>query len=310
MHAPRLIFAGTPAFAVPSLRALIRSGQAPVAVYTQPDRPSGRGRKTRPSPVKTTALDAGIPVHQPPTLRDASAGAKLVALEADLMIVAAYGLILPQTALDAPRLGCVNIHASLLPRWRGAAPIQRAILAGDEATGICIMRMEAGLDTGPVFRCREVAIAADDTGGSLHDRLAAVGADLLLEVLPGILDGSLAPVPQDHARATYAKKLEKAEAAVDWSRDAPSIERQVRAFNPWPVAQTRLDGEVLRLWLARALPGSGGPPGAVLHAGREGIDVATGDGLLRILSLQAPGKRPVDAAAFVNSRDLGGTIFG
>ena len=310
MHAPRLIFAGTPAFAVPPLRALIQSGQSPVAVYTQPDRPSGRGRKTQPSPVKAAALDAGIPVQQPTSLRDAGALAGLGALEADLMIVAAYGLILPQAALDAPRLGCVNIHASLLPRWRGAAPIQRAILAGDEMTGICLMRMEAGLDTGPVFRCRQVAIAADETGGSLHDRLAAVGAEVLLEALPTILNGSVNPTPQDHARASYARKLDKAEANIDWTRDAPSIERQIRAFNPWPVAQTRLDGDVLRLWLASALPGRGGPPGAVLHAGRDGIDVATGSGLLRILRLQAPGKRPVEAADFINSRDLGGAVFG
>jgi methionyl-tRNA formyltransferase len=310
MYSPRLIYAGTPEFAVPPLQALIRTGQAPVAVYTQPDRPSGRGRKTRPSPVKATALTAGIPVLQPTTLRDAEAIAELAALQADLMIVAAYGLILPRAALDAPRLGCINIHASLLPRWRGAAPIQRAILAGDQMTGICIMGMEAGLDTGPVYLSRKVGITADETGGSLHDRLAAVGAEALLAVLPAILDGSAKPEPQDDDRATYARKLDKAEAEIDWTRDAPAIERQVRAFNPWPVAQTRLGGEVLRLWLARALPGGGGPPGAVLQAGRDGIDVATGDGLLRILRLQAAGKRPVDAADFVNSRDLGGAVFG
>jgi methionyl-tRNA formyltransferase len=260
--------------------------------------------------VKATALTAGIPVLQPTTLRDAEAIAELAALQADLMIVAAYGLILPRAALDAPRLGCINIHASLLPRWRGAAPIQRAILAGDQMTGICIMGMEAGLDTGPVYLSRKVGITADETGGSLHDRLAAVGAEALLAVLPAILDGSAKPEPEDDDRATYARKLDKAEAEIDWTRDAPAIERQVRAFNPWPVAQTRLGGEVLRLWLARALPGGGGPPGAVLQAGRDGIDVATGDGLLRILRLQAAGKRPVDAADFVNSRDLGGAVFG
>ncbi len=310
MQTPRLIYAGTPDFAVPPLQALIQHGLAPIAVYTQPDRPSGRGRKTRPSPVKSVALDAGIPVLQPPSLRGAEALAELAALRADLMIVAAYGLILPQAALDAPRLGCVNIHASLLPRWRGAAPIQRAILAGDARTGICIMRMEAGLDTGPVFLSHPVDIAADETGGSLHDRLASVGAEALLAALPAILDGSAEPPPQDDDRATYAKKLDKAEAAVDWSRDALSIERQIRAFNPWPVAQTPLGDDNLRLWLARALPGGGAAPGTVVNAGRAGIDVATGDGLLRILRLQAPGKRPVDAADFVNSRDLEGVVFG
>ena len=305
MTRARLIFAGTPEFAVPALGALIAADYDLVAVYTQPDRPAGRGRKLAPSPVKQTALAARIPVLQPPTLRDAAAVDALRAHAADLMLVAAYGLLLPQQALDAPRLGCVNIHASLLPRWRGAAPILRAILAGDRQTGISIMRMELGLDTGPVYSASHIDIAADETGGSLHDRLAALGAEALLQTLPGILDGSLVPETQDDALASYAHKLSKDEAQIDWRRPAVDIERQVRAFDPWPVAQTRLGDETLRIWSARALAlPADAPPGKVVACGRDGIEVATGAGRLCVTRLQAPGKRPMPAWDFLNARGL------
>jgi len=310
MPLPRIIFAGTPDFAVPALAALLGSGWPIVAVYTQPDRPAGRGRKLQPSPVKRTALSAGIPVEQPATLKDEAVRAGLRGLDADLMIVAAYGLLLPKAVLALPRLGCVNIHASLLPRWRGAAPIQRAIAAGDSRTGISIMAMAAGLDTGPVYLTRAIDIAPRETGGSLHDRLAELGAEALLEALPGIADGSLEPVPQDDARATYASKLSKAEARIDWGRSAAEIDRLIRAFDPWPVAETGLGEQTLRIWAAEPLAGpAGAPPGQVLAAGKAGIDVTTGDGLLRITRLQPPGKRPMAAADFVNARDLHGAVF-
>jgi methionyl-tRNA formyltransferase len=227
------------------------------------------------------------------------------------MVVAAYGLILPVPVLEAPRLGCVNVHASLLPRWRGAAPIQRAVLAGDSVSGVCIMRMEAGLDTGPVYLCRETVLEPAETGGSLHDKLAILGAQALIEALPGIADGSRVPEPQDAALATYASKLEKAEARIDWGQPALAIERQVRAFDPWPVAQTSLKGESLRIWSAQAMEGGDGDalPGEVVSAEKTGILVATGDGLLRITRLQPPGKRAMDAADFINARRLDGSRF-
>jgi methionyl-tRNA formyltransferase len=314
----RIVFAGTPEFAVPALAALLEGGYAIAAVYTQPDRPAGRGRKLTPSPVKQAAIAAGIPVLQPASLRDEAALAELCALQADLMVVAAYGLLLPRAALAAPRLGCVNIHASILPRWRGAAPIQRAILAGDQQTGISIMRMEEGLDTGPVYLERRIDIAADETGGSLHDRLAAFGAEALLAALPGILDGRLEPKPQDDSCASYAHKLSKDEARIDWTRPAIEIERQVRAFDPWPVAQTSLGDDTLRIWQAKALQGTAidpsnpaqpRPPGSVVAAGKQGIDVVTGDGLLRITQLQAPGKRPMPVLDFINARSLDGALL-
>ncbi|TVQ84054.1 MAG: methionyl-tRNA formyltransferase [Chromatiaceae bacterium] len=310
---PRLIFAGTPHFAVPALTALLAGNYEVVAVYTQPDRPAGRGRQAQASPVKQVAATAGIPVQQPAGLRSAEAVAALREYASDLMIVAAYGLLLPPAVLAAPRLGCVNIHASLLPRWRGAAPIQRALAAGDTETGISIMQMEAGLDTGPVYATRAIPIAPRDTGGSLHDRLAGLGAATLLETLPGLLAGRLVPVPQAAQRATYAPKLTKAEARIDWTQPAVQLDRLIRAFDPWPVAETRLGGETLRLWAAQPRePVAGplpGPPGRVLAAGRDGIDVATGAGLLRITRLQAPGKRPLAAADFCNARDLTGALF-
>lgn len=309
----RIIFAGTPDFSVPSLEALLAAGQEVVAVYTQPDRPAGRGRKLTPSPVKAAALAQGLPVFQPPTLRDEGAVADLRALAADLMVVVAYGLLLPQAVLDAPRLGCVNVHASLLPRWRGAAPIQRALLAGDGESGVTIMRMAAGLDTGPLYLLRPLAIAPRETGGSLSDKLATLGAQALVEALPGIADGSLIPVPQDDDLANYAHKLSKAEAEVDWSRPAVEIDRLIRAFDPWPVAQTSLEGVSLRLWgseLTDLIPPPAALPGQVLAAGKGGIEVATGAGVLRLTRLQPPGKRPMSAAEFLNARHLDGARLG
>ena len=309
----RIIFAGTPDFSVPSLEALLAAGQEVVAVYTQPDRPAGRGRKLTPSPVKAAALAQGLPVFQPPTLRDEGAVADLRALAADLMVVVAYGLLLPQAVLDAPRLGCVNVHASLLPRWRGAAPIQRALLAGDGESGVTIMRMAAGLDTGPLYLLRPLAIAPRETGGSLSDQLARLGAQALVAALPGIADGSLIPVPQDDDLANYAHKLTKAEAEVDWSRPAVEIDRLIRAFDPWPVAQTSLEGVSLRLWgseLTELIPPPTALPGQVLAAGKGGIEVATGAGVLRLTRLQPPGKRPMSAAEFLNARHLDGARLG
>ena len=308
----KIIFAGTPDFAASALESLLTTPHQVVAVYTQPDRPAGRGRKLQPSPVKRLALEHGIEVRQPEKLKDPQDQEALAALGADLMVVVAYGLLLPQAVLDAPRLGCINIHASLLPRWRGAAPIQRAILAGDDESGITIMQMEAGLDTGPMLHILKTPILQDDTGGSLHDRLADLGARALLESLGGIAGGSLIPHPQDDELATYAKKLDKGEARIDWSQPAVVIDRQVRAFNPWPVAQCDYQGKAMRVWqslpLEQATPDDS-EPGQVLEAGKTGIDVATGEGVLRILNLQMPGKRAMSAADFLNAHNLDGVVF-
>jgi methionyl-tRNA formyltransferase len=308
----KIIFAGTPEFAATALSSLLTTSHQVVAVYTQPDRPAGRGRKLQPSPVKKLALEHGIEVRQPAKLKEPADQAALGELGADLMVVVAYGLLLPQAVLDAPRLGCINIHASLLPRWRGAAPIQRAILAGDDESGVTIMQMEAGLDTGPMLHILKTPILRDDTGGSLHDRLAELGARAVLESLAGIADGSLIPHPQDDALATYAKKLDKGEARIDWSQTAAEIDRQVRAFNPWPVAQCDFDGQVMRIWQARPVEGELPPtsqPGQIVEAGKSGIDVATGAGLLRILELQLPGKRALTAADFLNAHRVDGVVL-
>lgn len=304
----RLVFAGTPEFAVASLDACIESGATLAAVYTQPDRPAGRGRKLLPSPVKQAALAAGIPVEQPDSLKPPEAQARLREYAPDLMVVAAYGLILPRAVLAIPRLTCWNVHASLLPRWRGAAPIQRALLAGDAETGVCLMRMEAGLDTGPVLLRAATPIHADDTGGSLHDRLAALGARVLADGLRRVAAGEiLTETPQAEAGATYAHKLEKAEARLDFAQPAAVLARKVRAFDPWPVAEAELAGERVRVWAAQAVPspaGDGGraTPGSILAAGRHGIDIACGEGALRLLRVQRAGGRTISAADYLNVR--------
>ena len=300
----RLVFAGTPEFAVPCLEACRASGAEVVAVYTQPDRPAGRGRKLAPSPVKQAALAAGIAVEQPESLKSAAVQQALAAYRPDLLVVVAYGLILPRKVLAIPRLGCWNVHASLLPRWRGAAPIQRAILAGDTESGVDLMQMEAGLDTGPVMLQRHTPINRDDTGGSLHDRLSALGAEVLAEGLRRILAGeTLVAAPQPEVGVSYAHKLDKAEAKLDFSRPATELERQVRAFDPWPVAEGVIAGEPLRIWAAQAIAlDHHGVPGSVLAAGRDGIDLACGDGALRVTALQRAGGRRIGAIDYLNAR--------
>ena len=299
----RLVFAGTPDFAAPSLRAAVAHGEV-VAVYTQPDRPAGRGRGLSASPVKQAALELGLPVLQPQTLRTAEARAALRALRPDLMVVVAYGLLLPPKVLAVPRLGCWNVHASLLPRWRGAAPIQRAIEAGDADTGVCLMQMEQGLDTGPVLLSQATPIGADETGGQLHARLADLGAQVLGDGLALLRAGVRpAPRPQPDAGATYAHKLDKAEARLDWTQPAAALARKVRAFDPWPVAEADVAGERLRIRGAVALPlAHRAAPGQVLFAGRAGIDVACGEGALRIRALQRAGGKAITAADYLNAR--------
>ncbi|MFK2878140.1 methionyl-tRNA formyltransferase [Rhodanobacter hydrolyticus] len=300
----RVVFAGTPEFSVPCLEACSASGAEVVAVYTQPDRPAGRGRKLSPSPVKQAALAAGIAVEQPESLKSAEAQATLAAYQPDLAVVVAYGLILPRKVLAIPRLGCWNVHASLLPRWRGAAPIQRAILAGDTETGVGLMQMEAGLDTGPVLLEKRTPITRDDTGGTLHDRLAALGAETLAEGLAHMLAGGmLAATPQATDGVAYAHKLEKSESALDFGRPAIVLERQVRAFDPWPGSDAEIAGERVRVWAARAVEHPHvADPGAVIDAGREGIAIACGEGALRITALQRAGGRRISAADYLNAR--------
>ncbi|TLX22613.1 methionyl-tRNA formyltransferase [Thermomonas fusca] len=299
----RIVFAGTPEFAVPCLRAAAGKGEV-IAVYTQPDRPAGRGRGLTPSPVKLEAVQRGIPVQQPENFRSAESKAALRALKPDVMIVVAYGLILPQSVLDIPEHGCWNVHASLLPRWRGAAPIQRAIEAGDSRSGVCLMQMEKGLDTGPVLLAQALDIGSEETGGQLHDRLAELGARVLSDAL-GLLRATIAlpPHPQPAEGVTYAHKLDKAEAKLDWSQPAAVLANKVRAFNPWPVAEAQLVGERVRIHAARALDEThDGAPGSVLRAGRDGIDIACGHGVLRLQSLQRDGGKPISAQDYRNAR--------
>jgi methionyl-tRNA formyltransferase len=306
-----ILFAGTPEFSVPALEALLGSRHRVRAVYTQPDRPAGRGQHVAMSAVKQCALKHGVPVEQPATLRDPPVIERLAHWQADVMIVVAYGLILPPAVLAVPPLGCINIHASLLPRWRGAAPIQRAILAGDAQSGVTIMRMEAGLDTGPVLLERSTPLAAHETAGSLHDRLAASGAAALLDALEGIADGSLAPRAQPEVGVTYAAKINKQEALIDWSQSARAIDRQVRAFNPWPVAETRWKGQQLRVWDASPEDAvTAAAPGTVIAADATGIRVATGAGSLNLTRVQIAGRKAVAAAEFINAHHLDGALLG
>ena len=299
----KIVFAGTPEFAVPCLRACANLGEV-VAAYTQPDRPAGRGRGLQPSPVKLEAVKRGIPVHQPENFRSAASKAELRALQPDLMVVVAYGLLLPQSVLDIPVHGCWNVHASLLPRWRGAAPIQRAIEAGDNRTGVCLMQMEKGLDTGPVLLAQAIDIGPTETGGQLHDRLSELGARVLSDAL-GLLRATiqLPPHPQPEEGATYARKLDKAEARLDWAQPARVLANKVRAFNPWPMAEAMLAGERVRIHGAVALDEAHGmEPGQVLRSGRDGIDIACGDGVLRIRVLQRDGGKAITAADYLNAR--------
>ena len=299
----RIVFAGTPEFAVPSLRVAAARGEV-VAVYTQPDRPAGRGRGLAASPVKQEAQRLGLPVLQPQTLRTVEARRALAELQPDLMVVVAYGLLLPPKVLAIPRHGCWNVHASLLPRWRGAAPIQRAVEAGDAETGVCLMQMEQGLDTGPVLLARSTPIGPEETAGQLHTRLAELGAQVLGDGLSLLRAGMRpSPRPQPAEGVSYAHKLDKAEARLDWARPAELLARKVRAYQPWPVAEAEVAGELLRIHAAVALPlAHRAAPGTVLAAGRAGIDVACAEGALRIRTLQRAGGKVVTAADYLNAR--------
>ena len=296
----RVIFAGTPEFAAQALSAIVAAGHEVALVLTQPDRPAGRGMSLHPSAVKQVALAQGIEVFQPLTLKDAEAQAKVAAVGAEVMVVAAYGLILPQAVLDLPRFGCLNIHASLLPRWRGAAPIQRALLAGDSETGVCIMQMEAGLDTGAVLLREAFPIAGDDTTATLHDKLAACGARLIVDALAGL------PLPaevQPGEGVTYAHKIEKAEAAIDWTRSAAELDRHIRAFNPFPGAQAQFAGQTVKLWAARPVAGQG-EPGCVLTVDRHSVVIACGEGALAVSELQKAGGKRLPVQQFLAGHPL------
>jgi methionyl-tRNA formyltransferase len=306
----RLAFAGTPAFAESALRALLGAGHKVALVLTQPDRPAGRGLKPRPSAVKALAQEHGLPLAQPATLKSNQVLEGLRATRARVMVVAAYGLILPPSLLELFDFGCINIHASLLPRWRGAAPIQRAILAGDSETGISIMHMEAGLDTGPIYLRQSVRIERDDTAGSLHDKLAVLGSSCIVRVLAALEAGQVHADPQSDQGVSYANKIEKREAMIDWSRAAAQIERQIRAFNPFPIASTSWRGELLRVWRASAVVGNGGTPGRI-EGTDSGILVGCGSGQLSIQELQRAGGKPMLAAEFLRGVALApGEILG
>jgi methionyl-tRNA formyltransferase len=299
----RIAFAGTPEFALPALRALLASPHRVVGVLTQPDRPAGRGRELRASPFKLLSVERGLPVAQPDSLRIPEGRAALYEWSPDLLVVVAYGLILPRPVLACPRLGCLNIHGSLLPRWRGAAPIHRALLAGDAETGITIMQLDEGLDTGPVLLEKRRPIGAEETSGDLHDALAELGAAALIEAIDGIEAGTLVARAQPAEGVTYAAKIEKSEARVDWNQDAVQVHRQIRAFNPWPVAEARLGEEPLKLLRARVAEAAGraAAPGTLLGLDGDGIRVACGDGVLELRELQRAGKRPVSGRDFANA---------
>jgi methionyl-tRNA formyltransferase len=297
----KIIFAGTPEFAVPALQILIESEHEVCAVYTQPDRPAGRGRKLTPSPVKALALTAGLSVYQPENFKNSTDLEQLTALNADLMVVVAYGLILPQAVLDAPRLGCINIHGSLLPRWRGAAPIHRAVMAGDTETGVTIMRVIKKLDAGDMLHKEYVAIGAQDTSSDLHDRLSDLGALGLAKVIQQICDNTVVAEVQDEALVTYAHKLEKAEAEIDWTKSAVELDRQIRGLNAWPVAQTFYRGEVMRIWRAMLLENTLNLAAGEVYSDGKHVDVGTGSGTLRLLEVQLPGGKRMEIPAFLNA---------
>ncbi|WP_421153519.1 methionyl-tRNA formyltransferase [Aeromonas dhakensis] len=303
MNKLKLIFAGTPDFAARHLAALLSSDHEVVAVYTQPDKPAGRGQKLTASPVKELALAHDLPVYQPASLRKEEAQAELAALGADLMVVVAYGLILPKAVLDTPRLGCINVHGSLLPRWRGAAPIQRSIWAGDAETGVTIMQMDVGLDTGAMIRKISCPIAADETSASLYDKLAELGPQALVDTINAMAAGNTAAEAQDDALANYAEKLSKEEARIDWSMEAVAIERCIRAFNPWPISWFEVADQTVKVWQAEVITQDHGQrAGTLLKADKQGIDVATGKGVLRLLTLQPPGKKAMSVTDLLNSR--------
>lgn len=303
MNKLKLIFAGTPDFAARHLAALLSSDHEVVAVYTQPDKPAGRGQKLTASPVKDLALAHDLPVYQPASLRNEEAQVELAALGADLMVVVAYGLILPKAVLDTPRLGCLNVHGSLLPRWRGAAPIQRAIWAGDAETGVTIMQMDVGLDTGAMIRKVSCPIASDETSASLYDKLAELGPQALVDTLDAMAAGDTTAEAQDDALANYAQKLSKEEARIDWSMEAVAIERCIRAFNPWPISWFEVADQTIKVWQAEVIDSDHGQPvGTLLKADKQGIDVATGKGVLRLLTLQPPGKKAMSVPDLLNSR--------
>jgi len=307
----KIVYAGTPEFAVPALEALAGSEHRVLAVYTQPDRPAGRGRKLQPGPVKRCALQHDIEVRQPVDFRAADARDALTDLRADLMVVAAYGLLLPAAVLGAPRLGCVNLHASLLPRWRGASPIQQAILAGDARSGITLMKMDIGLDTGDMVARREIDIDPRWSAGELHDALAPLAADLLMDTLPDIESALAAAEPQDESQACYAPRLDKRQARVDWHKSRVQLSREIRAYNPWPVSFTRLESDNLRLWRAvAAAADDAGRPGEVVAHDRSGVFVRCGDGILQVTELQFAGRRRCSAAEALNARDLSGVLLG
>jgi methionyl-tRNA formyltransferase len=308
----RIIFAGTPDFAAETLRALLTTDHEICAVYTQPDRPSGRGRKLTASAVKQLAVEHNLPVEQPLNFKQEQAKKVLAAYKADLMIVVAYGLLLPQAVLDTPSLGCINVHASLLPRWRGAAPIQRAILAGDLDTGVCIMQMEAGLDTGPILSRSSCPITIEDTAQTLHDRLANLGSATLLATLPNLIELQNKAETQDNTMTCYAAKLLKAEAEIDWQQSAGQIVRQIQAFNPWPVAQTIWQDKVFRIWSASLVnQKSSAPSGEIISISKDGIDVASSEGIVRLSQIQLPGKRAMPVADFLNANMMkAGEHFG